>query len=89
MGALKEECRMGSSYLMLKLESWPGVELGRTIPDGEMAQLSASGNDERLWVRDVYSPERGELKLEGENVVEEGVVPLVSGGAAENGDCSP
>ena len=51
-GELKEECRKVSSYLMLGPESWPGVELGRTIPDGEVFQLSVSENDDKFWGRE-------------------------------------
>ena len=51
-GALNEECRIGSSYLRLRPESWLGVELGRTIPGDDVDQLSASGNEDRFWVRE-------------------------------------
>lgn len=43
MGALKEAWRKPSSYFTAGLDSCPGVELGRTIPEGDAFQFSDSG----------------------------------------------
>ena len=42
IGALKDVWRKPSSYFTAGLESCPGVELGRTMPEGEPFQLSDS-----------------------------------------------
>ena len=77
-GALNEECRMPSSYLTDGLESWPGVELGRIIPDGDVFQFSPPLYDvcapcER-WR---YSGLIGEVNVDDEEILDsDGVVPL-------------
>ena len=42
IGALKDVWRKPSSYFAAGLESCPGVELGRTMPEGDPFQLSDS-----------------------------------------------
>ena len=56
---------------MLRSDSWLGVELARTMPDGEADQLSY------VW--------GGELKFGEGKVVEGGVVPFVSGARQNTG----
>lgn len=69
---------MLSSYFTGGLESCPGVELGRTIPEGDVFQWSLSLKvcGETPCERGLYSGVKGEAKFDGGKVDDAGVVPV-------------
>jgi hypothetical protein len=67
---------MLSSYFTVEWESWPGVELGRTIPEGEAIQGSLSAGYDGCPDGRLKSDGKGEFNVDGLNAELELVIPL-------------